>query len=249
MVKEIALQNGIVALVDDEDFERVNQYIWSINLSNRKTNRVVRNRTLNITLQRFILGEEIPLSHTIIFVNKDDLDFRKENLLIASAKGMSVRKKGNKNSSSIYKGVSWCNRSSKWLAQIQVNGKSYHLGYFTNEEKAALAYNEGSKFHFGEDAFQNEIGEINASADYELQVAKKPRTTLNPTSIFRGVSFNKASNMYIAQTKFKGKNFSMGLFFDEVEAAKAYDQKSYELRGDKAILNFPELVDEYKVMK
>lgn len=37
------------------------------------------------------------------------------------------------------------------------------------------------------------------------------------------------------------KTSYLGYFTDEVEAAKAY-----ELHGDKAILNFPENLEEYK---
>lgn len=42
------------------------------------------------------------------------------------------------------------------------------------------------------------------------------------------------------------KTSYLGYFTDEVEAAKAYDKKAYELHGDKAILNFPENLEEYK---
>ena len=44
--------------------------------------------------------------------------------------------------SSSYKGVNFHNRDKKWVAQIQVNLKKKHLGYFTNEIEAAQAYND-----------------------------------------------------------------------------------------------------------
>ncbi len=50
-----------------------------------------------------------------------------------------LRYKGN--GSSKYKGVSWKESNHKWRAFIYINGKHVHLGYFTEEEEAALAYN------------------------------------------------------------------------------------------------------------
>ncbi len=52
-----------------------------------------------------------------------------------------------------YKGVSFCKQTQKWRANL--NG---HLGRFSTEEEAALAYNEAATKHFGpEFAFLNEV--------------------------------------------------------------------------------------------
>jgi hypothetical protein len=50
--------------------------------------------------------------------------------------------------SSKYTGVSWYKSLNKWKSQIQINGKTKHLGYFTDEYEAHLAY-------------QNKLKEIN----------------------------------------------------------------------------------------
>jgi outer membrane protein assembly factor BamD (BamD/ComL family) len=68
-----------------------------------------------------------------------------------------MNKKSYKGSSSKYKGVAWHKRHKKWNAQIQINGKQKHLGYFTSEEEAALAYNKEAIKLFGEHALINEI--------------------------------------------------------------------------------------------
>jgi len=39
-----------------------------------------------------------------------------------------------------YRGVCWYKRTKRWVAQIKVNGVRKHIGYFKDEEKAALAY-------------------------------------------------------------------------------------------------------------
>ena len=48
--------------------------------------------------------------------------------------------KDKKNTSSIYTGVSWSKEKKKWKSCIRINGKSKHLGYFTDELEASNAY-------------------------------------------------------------------------------------------------------------
>lgn len=65
--------------------------------------------------------------------------------------------RGAKNSTSIYKGVSWNKATSKWRAYIQKDGKLHHLGLFTDEIEAAKAYNKAATEMFGEFANLNKI--------------------------------------------------------------------------------------------
>ena len=45
--------------------------------------------------------------------------------------------------------------------------------------------------------------------------------------------------MWDARIRYRGRNLSLGMFQDEVEAAWAYDRKAYECFGEYAYLNFP----------
>ena len=54
------------------------------------------------------------------------------------------------NCSSRFKGVSWHRKRERWVANIQIDGRLRHLGYFTEEEDAAAAYDRAAKRHFGE---------------------------------------------------------------------------------------------------
>ena len=58
-------------------------------------------------------------------------------------------------------------------------------------------------------------------------------------SRYKGLTSTK-SGKWFARINYKYKHISVGLFDDEVEAAKAYDQKAKELYGEFAKLNFPE---------
>jgi hypothetical protein len=43
------------------------------------------------------------------------------------------------------KGYTWYKRDNKWLAQITINQKNIHLGYFNNKEEAHQAYLNAKK--------------------------------------------------------------------------------------------------------
>ncbi|MEN6576647.1 MAG: HNH endonuclease [Phycisphaerales bacterium] len=58
------------------------------------------------------------------------------------------------------------------------------------------------------------------------------------SSRFVGVS--RHGDKWMAYINWRGKHYHLGLFDDEVEAAKARDRKAWELHGEFAYLNFPE---------
>ncbi|HHB3994813.1 TPA: hypothetical protein ACN82E_002982 [Staphylococcus aureus] len=53
MVKSIFLQDGEEIFVDDEDYERVNQYIWTKSYVDNV--RRIHTKTLNVSLSGFVL--------------------------------------------------------------------------------------------------------------------------------------------------------------------------------------------------
>ena len=60
----------------------------------------------------------------------------------------------------------------------------------------------------------------------------------NGTSMYKGVSFHKRSNKWLAQIRHNGQRIHLGYFNDESEAARAYDRKASELFREFAVLNF-----------
>jgi hypothetical protein len=56
-----------------------------------------------------------------------------------------------------WKGVCWIKHRKRWMARIKVNYKSIYVGYFTDEDDAARAYNEAAKKYFGEFAHLNAV--------------------------------------------------------------------------------------------
>ena len=80
-----------------------------------------------------------------------------ENLRYATHAENSRNMKKHTDGSSIYKGVSWDKKATKWRAQIIISRKVVNLGRFTNEREAAESYNKAALENFGEFAKLNEF--------------------------------------------------------------------------------------------
>ena len=77
--------------------------------------------------------------------NGNNADNRFRNLRKAThAQNMRNRKIQSNNTSGI-KGVYWLKRTKRWKAQISLNRKAIHLGYFSTRTKAARAYAVAAK--------------------------------------------------------------------------------------------------------
>lgn len=86
-------------------------------------------------------------------IDHNTLNNKIENLRAATRIENNRNNKSKKGSSSQYLGVfvvNRPNRSLRYAAQIGLNKKSTHIGYFKTEAEAALAYNEAALLHFGE---------------------------------------------------------------------------------------------------
>ncbi|KXJ56568.1 MAG: hypothetical protein AXW12_00615 [Thalassospira sp. Nap_22] len=84
-------------------------------------------------------------------------DNRWGNIRAATASQNQMNKRSRKRSSSRFLGVRWQKRDRRWLAQIRVNRKAHHLGSFSTEIEAALAYNSAASEHFGVFANLNRV--------------------------------------------------------------------------------------------
>lgn len=161
MTKEIPLTKGKVALVDDEDFARVNQFKWhAICPKNRAWYAAHSSRDESnwkkrhiIYLHRFLMN---PAKGQVIdHINGNGLDCRRSNMRICSIQ------ENNRNSrprrTSQLKGLFFDKRTKTWRARIKDNGTSIFIGTFVTEKDAALAYNAKAKELFGEFARLNEV--------------------------------------------------------------------------------------------
>ena len=159
-MKQIELTQGKVALVDDADFEELNQYKWhavnfkghfyAVGNSHQKNGKQHQNY-----MHRQILGLELGDKRDADHQNHNTLDNRQDNLRIATRRQNQMNQKSTPNTSSKFKGVTWNKQWKKWKVQISIGGKRLFLGYWNIEEVAALAYDMVAIREHGEFACLN----------------------------------------------------------------------------------------------
>ena len=173
-MKRIQLSQGKYALVDDADFEVVSKYRWHA-YKHRNTWYAKRNVREHEGINR-----KTEFMHKLItgyaqtdHENGDGLDNRRANLRDATDQQnrMNMRK-STKPKSSVFKGVHWLRSTGRWHAEIKLNGRKHHLGFFDDEVVAAAAYNQAASELFGEFALLNPVTE-----GVEVPVSKHLGTT------------------------------------------------------------------------
>lgn len=162
-MKKIHLTQGKFAIVDDVDYEFLMQWKWYFHKSNgyavrgsRKSDAV--NKRTTIPMHRVVLSRKLGYSdfQDTDHKNQNKLDNCSGNLRPASRSQNSGNSKSHMGSSK-FKGMSWDKCDKKWRAYIRFKGKKKSLGYFTDEVKAAEAYNNAAIKYFGEFAYLNII--------------------------------------------------------------------------------------------
>ena len=158
-MKEIPLTQGQVALIDDEDFERVNKFKWQ---ATKKRNGYYARRSVyggnSIYLHSFIMNTRSQLDH----IDHNGLNCQKINLRLANHSQNQQNTKKKNSGTSQYKGVSW--NGKKWFAQIKINGITKYIGLYDNEIDAAKAYDLEAEKLFGE------FAQLNFSSDSSYKV-------------------------------------------------------------------------------
>lgn len=149
MSKLIPLSKGLHAIVDNDDYEWLNQWKWCVNGRGYVT-RTTPDRKF-ILIHRIIMNASngIQVDH----INGNKLDNRHENLRFAT-QAQNNSNVGKHRGLSRFKGV-YPQPSGNFVAKITVRGKVHHLGTFRNEAEAARAYDEQALLHFGEYARLN----------------------------------------------------------------------------------------------
>lgn len=138
---------NLFAIVDDEDFDRINKHIWFAHTDNHHntfyaiTNIWIEGKRRQAKMHRLIMGVIDPTIE-IDHIKGNGLDNRKEMLRKCSHIQNCWNYKKKKNGTSKYLGVSFYKKNGKWKAQINENGIRKGLGYFDTEIDASEAFNK-----------------------------------------------------------------------------------------------------------
>ena len=161
-MKEIQLTQGKVAMVDDADYEWLNQWKWYAHKHPKGSSfYAIRNccqngKWISIKMHRIILGltdPKVPADHK----DGNGLNNQRYNL-----RGCN-RAENNRNvppkrcGFSQYKGVALIKKTGKWNVRIRHNSKALHIGNYDTAEEAAKAYNEAAIKYHGEFAWTNQM--------------------------------------------------------------------------------------------
>jgi len=163
-MKTIPLTQGYVALVDDDDYDKVNQFKWRATVNRRRDGSVLAVYAIRslprdggkrkfMRMHRFLLETDLEVDHR----DNDGLNNQKRNLRKATStqQKQNSRKKKTIKTTSKYKGVIFDKKAGRYSASIRHNGRRHFLGYFDCEKCAAEAYDAEARAHHKEFARLN----------------------------------------------------------------------------------------------
>ena len=153
-MKRIKLTGNKFALVDDQDFEILNQYKWRAD-KDGNTYYAVRgiwkdNKVFRLFMHREILDLKYKDGKITDHINRNGLDNRKSNLRIVSKAENCRNHGGHSDNTSGHTGVSWHKVIKKWQSQIRAGGEKICLGYYNNINNAIEARKQGEIKYWGE---------------------------------------------------------------------------------------------------
>lgn len=237
-MKQIPLSQGYFALVDDEDFEWLNQWKWHALVRDGNRTSYAKRSTWEtggvrkaIKMHRAILGvtdQNILIDH----IDGNGLNNCRSNLRITDGHGNARNRRVNKTVYSGFKGVHWIPHQKSFVARIACDGKQKHLGTSECPKTCARTYNKYAKELFGDFAKLNEVE--------DGPLCPTPLPPSNVQSGFRGVTWNRNLGKWKVSFTYRYKAVFTATITDVVVAAKTYDKKAFEYLGFKAKLNFPE---------
>jgi len=139
--------------------------------------------------------------------DEDKLNTRIDNLQLLTQRENIAKYFKTRETTSRFTGVYWDKENKKCSANIQINGISKHLGYFTNEVDAANEYQRALKEFY-------DTGNVTIKTPF----AK------NKTSKHKGVCWHKQGKKWTAFIRINRKTIHLGSFENEYDAHLAYQK-------------------------
>ncbi|MGE5609479.1 MAG: HNH endonuclease [Bacillota bacterium] len=209
MSKELPLLNGGVAIVDDQDYDRLSIYNW-YRTSDGRARATIAPRLYRL-LHHLVIGAP-PAGLVVDHCNGDPLDNRRTNLRFCTqTQNQWNRGKRRMGSSLRFKGIQKDRGVRKWRACIKVSGRRYNLGWWNNEEDAAHAYDAAARFYFGPFARTN-------FAEGECLLAEVIHARSDTAFITGRCCYRRPNGRWVAQLDINQKTTYLGTFATEAEA-------------------------------
>lgn len=159
MAKLIALTQGQFAIVDDDDFEWLNQWRWwawktRAGFYARRKVAAGKYKRRVVNMHRLLVNG-LESWQLVDHIDRNPLNNQRANLRACTIGQNRANSRLENRNTSGYKGVSWNKRSAKWQAYAKKDGKMIYLGYFSTALEAAFKYDEKARQLFGDFALTN----------------------------------------------------------------------------------------------
>lgn len=238
MIK-IPLRDEYETLIDDEDFNLVNQRKWYLHIDKTGPNLFYVLSSpggQTMSMHRLIMGCAKGDGKQIDHIDGNGLNNQKNNLRFCTG-SQNCMNRTYANNTSQYKGVTWKKANQKWCAQIMMGGRKKHIGLYEKKEDAAKAYDQMAFQIFGKFARLNFDHEKTVECAQDIvDIFKRKKTS----SKYRGVYWNKKLQKWGAQIQINKQQFYLGVYNLEKNAALVYDEVAFKKLGEFAKLNFGE---------
>jgi hypothetical protein len=143
-MQQIHLSQNKVAVLDDEEFERLSRYHWCYRPErNGAQGYAIRHAREDGRYKTVYLHREImkpPAGMEVIFLNHDRLDCRRQNLRVVDVHEARQHHRVRRDSKSGVKGVRYNPEYGTWSADIYRNDCCHRVGTYYTQEEAVEEY-------------------------------------------------------------------------------------------------------------
>ena len=227
MNKYIQLKHG-TAIIDEQDFDRVNQYKWHSVDHDGTGKRYYASCKLGkytLYMHRMVIGAQA--GESVDHIDGNGLNNSRSNLRLATPSQNNMNQRVRNDNTSGHKGISWCPDREKYQVYINIDRKRKSLGRYKTIEEAIYVRDQAAKSHYGEYAREN--SSLAEGVEVKPQ-SSIPRTLRriggNNSSGKTGVT--KHGDKWKATITVDGKVRQIGVFVDLENAIAAREKAERE---------------------